>query len=452
MSESSKDEPLSPAFGLTESKRAIPAPPGKPSIEAYDAWLEALGRLNFPVSVLHDQSLVDEFTSGVLAVTKTWASDYRRTLDNLHEVANTYQLMRSRLLKLAPDVDLLESEDLLMDFGELRLIFSGRGDLAVHLDDISRLSIFWNEYSRGRQQARHELEPRFAQLQSLLSAFTTKHKLPPAMLTISDDSQRSDNLGAYHQGKLELNLYLLASSVTAADLVETIYHELVHAEQDALVLRCIADRVNLQSAQATEEDLDRFESVYREALQLTDWPSFRPFIQGVLALRQGVELTVQEQWRAAYLIAAWHQGRCVIEQECEIFERLNNAVRIQKRLGSLEQLPHVLKLIDESRRVKEALCDSEELTEPLKTLIEAARANCWLPSGVKSLVSARDGLLKIVNERVECLQALMDGNWGEYRLTHDENEAWVIGTRARLTADQMLAAQESTDEDNDLAG
>ncbi len=443
MLESKPDEPLFPP-GI-ESQRALPAPPGKPSIAAYENWLDALQKLQFPISALHDPLLVEEFASSVLAVTKTWSTDFLDALDKLESVCDKYRELRARLLNLASDDDLLESDDLILDFGELRLIFAERNDPDPYLREVDWLKNLWNEYCQGRQKAKEVLEPRFKQIETVLCAFTSKHKLPPIALTIAEASGPSDHLGSYCQGAVELNLHLLASSITACRLVQTLYHELVHAEQDALILSCVADRVGLRSARATEEHLDRIEVVYRESLQLKDWPSFRPFIKDVLALRRGVELTLPEQWRAAYLIAAWHKGRCLIEQEGEILERLNNATALHGRLSSMTELSPVLKLIAETRQFKEAICDCQDLPSVVETLVEAARMNDWEPLGVRSSFIAREILIDIVRERIEHLQSLMDDNWGQYRLTHDENEAWLIGTQARLTAENQLSADRATD-------
>lgn len=101
------------------------------------------------------------------------------------------------------------------------------------LNDYVRARDMHGESQRALKAA---VDERTAQIQELMNKFADERGLQRITVDLADPAFLNNAHSGYADGKLHLNRDLVVANQEPTALIETMYHELVHAEQDSLVI------------------------------------------------------------------------------------------------------------------------------------------------------------------------------------------------------------------------
>jgi len=163
-------------------------------------------------------------------------------------------------------------------------------------------------------------ECRINSLQPLVDRITAALGVPNAKLGVSDDEALC---AAYLVGTgcVEINRrILLEDKPLSEELMSSLLHEIGHMEQDVLVIRMIADDLNLKFGQHSQLLLPLYE---RYAAGIGYAP-MSMFLLAVLRLRDDRPLTPAQRQRAMRLLEAAHQTKVGHEQAKLLQKRLEH--------------------------------------------------------------------------------------------------------------------------------
>ncbi|HEY9776201.1 MAG TPA: hypothetical protein V6C81_20735 [Planktothrix sp.] len=171
-------------------------------------------------------------------------------------------------------------------------------------------------------------ESRINGLHPLIDRITTALRIPNANVAATDD----DTLCAAYlvgTGSIEINrTILLEDKPLSEELMSSLLHEIGHMEQDVLVIRMIADDLNLKFGQHSQLLLPLYERYARGI----GYAPRSMFLLAVLRLRDDQLLTAEQRRRALRLLEAAHQTKLGHEQGKALQHRISHMEQSQQAL------------------------------------------------------------------------------------------------------------------------
>lgn len=420
---------------------------------------------------LGEYEAMRRFTESMLRATREWRTtdggysfgtieDLRGQEQRRHELATRLSQSDSTLRALATDEARLRlgagAEPAAVNELAGRLLSRRvqpmeNGALAVARQNHEALR---NEHAALAQRLTEMTNGRAMQIQQIMNEFCRTNGLPPVRLSVSENLGGAQ--GVYRRGSGEITIprdQLLdrAGGVQAAGAV---YHELIHAQQDQLVLRMLADRASpaISGLRATDAQFRRMQEAYREA---TGGELNREFLDSVLRLRrEGApeprRLTAQETSRAEALAESFRTSAPAARER----ETLSNDLRItqteRSRLSGSDSnaaSQNLLRSLNEAGgdRLGERLfgtSDSSRWPEPVRQLLEqwrnaakdsSGRAQSW------NEPAAREVLRLALDARAGALNGRLRESYQRYRDGLHEQEAHLFGGEVeRMTQREMI--------------
>ncbi|HEY9871511.1 MAG TPA: FHA domain-containing protein [Candidatus Obscuribacterales bacterium] len=293
-----------------------------------------------------------------------------------------------------------------------------------------------DEFAKANKSLQGELKQRGQQLQDAFDAFTAQHGLPKVQVKVYDDLGAAG--AAYANGTIRVRAADLLNNQRSSEFIGLIYHEMVHNEQDFLVLRSLADEVGI-GKQATKEQAAHLKKLYEER---TGYPVSDEHMDAVLKARNGEPLDAAQTARAVDLTKAFKDTPNLGKE----FSEAGNHFRITKReLDALRagrpEAAHDLiqKLADDPGPLAKHLF-GDSVPPDVQALIDVAKRRGagenvpWPDVDAGQVLEQKLwGRLKEINNYRK--QALAD-----YMSGIHEQEAWLIGDIGRSRAEALERA------------
>jgi len=285
-----------------------------------------------------------------------------------------------------------------------------------------------DEMKEARRALDAALQPRKEALKKQVDALTDSLGLPRTKLAFVETLENAN--GTYHSGKgsIEiLELDLCKNGRIAPQLVATIAHEVLHHEQDTLMVKAACDYVLGDSLVADQSARDRISTIYESgtgtaALKTGTGKALTPeLLEAVLKQRNG-QLSEPERQRANTLMDSTHDLVQNHKQQTILEAQLR---RLDSNLRYLRQgLLSVV--VDENGRPRNS---SISITE--ETTINAVKKYFKLPEGAEgkeeALRTATDWLIDdLSKERAKLAKSLHQ----TYKTRAHEVESHEVSARA----------------------
>ncbi|MBI2812551.1 MAG: hypothetical protein HYX67_17235 [Candidatus Melainabacteria bacterium] len=172
------------------------------------------------------------------------------------------------------------------------------------------------KYADDYKQTSALLNQRLPQIQQVADQFTREHNLAPVEV-VSDSG--AGPLGSYINGKIKLQREYFTGR-NSPGLAGTFYHELLHHEQFSLMIRRLADKLDIGDA-PTRSEQNRLKENYTFLLgkQLPE-----EYMNSILEVRNGERLTEQQAAVADTLVDTTPR---LTEKNREAYRESGNAFR-----------------------------------------------------------------------------------------------------------------------------
>ncbi|HEY9786735.1 MAG TPA: FHA domain-containing protein, partial [Candidatus Obscuribacterales bacterium] len=353
---------------------------------------------------------------------------------------------------LPPDFSvkkLRESRSALKEYLQSKHGSENFGDIdgkVAAVDELTRLS---NELAQARKSTDELIKPREAELQKLLDDYAEAHGLPKVSLTAQQNM--GANLGSFLDGDLKVRRGSLISA-DKAYFMGTLYHELTHNEQQALMVRYLAEE--FQRTTGRVPSVEDVRALYHERNGRGSIPA--PYVEQVLALQKGQPpLTAEQRVVVERLADAWKNGKPVYddyEMSGNVFREFDSTLN---KLNGVNGKRAASKIFDEHIDLEEndwawyrtfkANFDSDKVDPALREKYnhlrqERIKANKGEPNSWNE-EEARKTLIQIFEQRKEQINGWRERTWSAYSGPNQKEEwdAWLTGELVRRAARQQGA-------------
>ncbi len=321
---------------------------------------------------------------------------------------------------------------------ELRRVSDAKKLLA---NDPEKLKIL-EEYELARRKSaqtgrelKAAVDARTKEIQRLMDDFADAHGLPRTKVKVKNNENMGGiedgtaPSGSYADGELRLNKSAILSNENSAQLIDTVYHEFMHNEQDTLIIRALSDELRIGKT-ANSEEAAQIRRAYTErtGLKLSD-----EHLNEVLRVREGKQLSAHEHARAKELAEGFKNHESRIKPE--FFEQGTHYNVTKSKYEKLAADPR-----ESYNLVKELASDNgtlakhlfgKEVPPSVKNLIERYKAgdvSNW-PSEQASNV-----LASALADRLDNLNSTRLDAFRKYMSGIHEKEAHFAGSKAHQTA------------------
>lgn len=321
---------------------------------------------------------------------------------------------------------------------ELRRVSDAKKLLA---NDPEKLKLL-EEYELARRASAHDgrvlkaaLDARTIEVQKLMDDFADAHGLPRTKVKVKNNENMGGieagtaPSGSYVNGELWLNKSAILSNEKSSQLIDTVYHEFMHNEQDALIIRALSDDLKIKKT-ANAEEVAQIRRLYNDitGLKLSD-----EHLTEVLRVRDGKAISVQDHARATELAEGFRNYESRIKPE--FFEQGNHYNVTRSKYEKLAADPR-----ESYTLIKELASDNgtlakhlfgDEVPPPVKSLIDrykSGKASDW-PSEQASNI-----LESALANRMDTLNSTRLGAFRKYMSGIHEKEAHFAGSKAHQTA------------------
>ncbi len=310
-------------------------------------------------------------------------------------------------------------------------------ELADKPDELSKYRQYTdarNKYSQTTEALRTELDRRASDLTQTINEFARAHGLPSIRVSHAQDlgaAAANYNTGT---GIMTIRDERLLSPDRTAELVGSTYHELVHSEQDVIIMRSVADELGI-GKMATAEQIAEMQKRLLETAKIN--ADMKRVVQ-VLKLRDGVPLTEEEKERADLLAQGF---------------RINKRVDYKDTGDDFRMIARELKIIDEKNAgyiLTDKLMNSKS-----GLLSKHLFGDTTPPKEVKAIMNRLeqfhddsdvpwdDALVRrfyknLLTRRLNEINEYRQQQYADYMAGEHEKEAWGVGERARFLAKHML--------------
>jgi YD repeat-containing protein len=390
-------------------------------------------------SPLADKKLADAFAARALQTTQGWTEDLAPLQQRFEDLDAVRLKATTKFQDMAIDEGLPPYETDVV-----------REHVA---NDPEKLKIV-DDYIAARdarnqafQQLQTALKGRTAQLQTALDEFADANGLPRAKIELVSKESLGAANASYSDGRIKLNEADLLNTSDQARVIGSLYHEFTHGEQDALILRRIADEIGVGQP-PTAEQLAQLKAEYKVR---TNSSVNDDHLAEVMRIRNGNPLDAAQMARAEAMEQAWFANNPLGKE----FEQSGNDFRVTnrelKRLLDESDPNAAYKLVerlsnDRSGTLSEHLFGTKTPPEEVQRFIRSYQRNSagfddgWLP---EDKVAAEKYFKDTLPKRLQDINAGRQAAYDKYMQVH-EYDAWYTGEQARLRAEQQLANQQVT--------
>ncbi len=324
-----------------------------------------------------------------------------------------------------------------VDVNDLRRVDEAKKLLA---NDPEKLKIL-EEYESARRASAQDgrafksaVDARTKEVQKLLDEFADAHGLPRTKVKVLNNENMGGidgggaPSGSYVDGELRINKAGILSNENSGKLIDTVYHEFVHNEQDALIIRGLSDELKIGKS-AKPEEIAEVRALYKERTggKLSD-----EHLNEVLRVRDGKPLTAEETIRAGELAEAFKNSDLI---QPEFFVQGDDYRVAKSKYDKLSQDPresyNLVKDLAEDNGTLAKHLFGDEVPPSVKSLIERYKTGNkadWPSEQATNILESAlaDRLDDINNTRLEAFRKYMGG-------IH-EKEAHFAGSKAQQTA------------------
>lgn len=289
------------------------------------------------------------------------------------------------------------------------------------LDDFNEAR---TQHAMAQKGMRDAASQRAGEVQAAMDKFADEHGLP--RVKVKADFRTGASSGHYQDGVISLNGGDLLSGKRPADIAETMYHEFVHNEQDALIIRSIADSAGVGKT-ASPEQIKRMQETYNQQAggKLSD-----DHLNEVLRVRDGRNLSSEELARAERLKQSFKDNAPV----GEAFAKAKDSFAVTQRESRLLNQPEGAKKLiarlesDEGANLKQHLFGGEPPKE-VQDLMAKVKDGTFKEDEAKQI------LQKQFDNRSNELTEFQRQRYQKYLGNEHEQDALVIGKEVRAKAE-----------------
>ncbi|HEY9870336.1 MAG TPA: hypothetical protein V6D08_14320, partial [Candidatus Obscuribacterales bacterium] len=277
------------------------------------------------------------------------------------------------------------------------------------------------------------IRQRGKQLQDALNEFAQAQGLPPIRLHLYDDIGLANAQYRSGKGIIELRKADVHDTADTAGLSRKLIHEFTHSEQDGLMIRHIADLLEIGAVPTKSQAYD----LKRHYESLTGKHLDRGWMFAVLRARKGTHLTSGQAERAEEMIEAFRNNK----PPGDDFADTGNHFRITRRV--LEDMDEVNQgyiwieklAADKSGRLSLHLFGQEELPPRIQQLVHLKQRFDRSEDVEWPEVQVRNYLKIVLSERLEQLNQERVRIFTDYMAGLHEREAWLVAERGRMIAE-----------------
>lgn len=346
-----------------------------------------------------------------------------------------------------------------------KLLQSGEGS-----DALKKLRGDWkdlvDQHAKCTEELMRECKTRAEALQKTVNEFTRAHKLPPVQIRVLEHINGAGGHYVRGNGDFRVTVADLLNPAAGAELAGTLYHEVVHLQQDTLVLRKIMDdlKISQLSADPTTraEQLNRIRERYNTdtGAQLPEagkeksrWESF---MEDVATIRDGKALSDLERTKADMLAKSFKDGSALglkFQQTADAVRVLENELnRLKDRSGNRVAEDLVARLAAEGREgdVLRSQFFGEKPSGALYDLVEqyrkaakdsSGRAKTWNEVAARKTIADHIDGPGGKGGRIDTLNAERQKMYRDYIRPMYEQEATLYGNRVHaMETRQVLRA------------
>jgi len=282
-------------------------------------------------------------------------------------------------------------------------------DRLVHADELKSA---FNEAVSQRQ----------TQLQELMNCFAEQHHLPKPEVRLVDGQVLGTASGLYHDGVILLNVNDVMSNKEPAKMLDNLYHENIHNQQDSLMIRKLVDDFERErgfpiSKPPTADEIAEIQRKYVDPGQLSE-----KHLAEVLAARNGEVLTGEQSKRAAALLRDW--GKEGLGPYAQYWD---NIFFSNDQLQKLWQPGGANTLIEQLSHGDTKLCKSLFGTETPPNEVQDLITAFQRSGGHVNEVQAGELLGGLMQKNTEQLLIAQEALYKQYLNNIHELEAGVIG-------------------------
>ncbi|HEY9783822.1 MAG TPA: hypothetical protein V6D17_00380 [Candidatus Obscuribacterales bacterium] len=276
-------------------------------------------------------------------------------------------------------------------------------------------------------------QQRAAELQKLMNDFTDKHGLPRTKIETTKGKAGPEG-ASYADGKIEIAEGDLMGKVDPHTLIERLYHEAVHNEQDALVVRSLADELKIGKT-ANADEAAAMKKLYEERTgrTLSD-----EHLREVLRVRNGEELSPEQTLRAKEAAKAFKDypfNRPEYEANMESHRAVSKELEKLSDPASANNLMD--RLAHDDGSLGRTLFGRESPPPEVAALLKKHRTGQASAEEVKSVLGP------ILQKRQSELYQYQIDTIKDYYNNLNEAEAYAIGRKAKLHAEKSFHTGET---------
>lgn len=302
--------------------------------------------------------------------------------------------------------------------------------------DLAKLDQLTNAFE-VRSKYSKAIADRTAELQSMMDKFAQENGLPKARIILAEAGDLGNAKGLYHDGIVRLNALEALSAKDPASLLDTLYHEFVHNQQDSLIIRKFIDQFEASMGPGyklhqppTPYELEAIRALYKQRGLggVSD-----QHLGDVIAARGGRELTQEQGKIAEALMKDWSRG------DLPSYHRYwDNINFIDQELANISEHSGVAKILDRLAKDTDGKWSQSLFgTNPPPAEVQAIISRLKNGSGVDT-IDAHQALRRAIVKNRQQLMEMQQALYKDYISSAQETEAFVLGTTAKVESQKEL--------------
>ncbi len=378
-------------------------------------------------SELYKADVVTEFVEGAEGVAGRWGD-----LTPLSErvAASHSALERARIQYENEIIDKLPED--MQSFGwhtdRVRKVLADNPEALEVLDAFVRRR---DENGDAVKQLNKALQTRQTDLQAAVNKFANAQGLPEVKVLLQEDKFMPGAAAKYVDGTIILRKSSLLNPEEAPDLIGNMYHELAHNEQDYLIIRSLADEIRV-GAELTTRQILEIKELYAER---TGGTLRDEYLLKAISQRDGYYLSPENTARAKELAEAFKNNAPVGQAWIDAGNTFRTVRGDLKRLeegndGSFKLIRDIAGNAKHAQRLF-----GDEIPPDVRVLIDLYQRKVKGEDIAWPDEKAKEVLTDHITRRMEGINVERREAYDRYMAGSHEQEAFVIGERARLMAE-----------------
>lgn len=394
---------------------------------------------------LTDPDFTEAFTQNALPIFQGWKDNYKPMFKEMKEARDVILANRDQFSELAQEVPGLHVGSIHQTRELMNEFYEGQPD---------KLKII-NAYLDARdtnyrllEKLDDALEPRRQQIEDLANSVVAGFRnsdgslvgIPNVKVELVLPEHMGSAVATYGDGVIRINKAEMLNDKAVADLLGTVYHELVHNEQQTTILRALADELKL-GAKPTETDMKVLRELYKDRTG-RNMPD--EYARRVMDLRNGTELPETAAARAQSLMEAFSLNQPVGQEWIELgnsFRRIQREIpRLEGKANEKSVAARILMDLSSSKsRTLTAQRFFGTDTMPPELVDYARRLNRYMNGADDNSwnndveMEARKVILEHMRRHVDQINERRRTLYENYMQFH-EYDAWLAGERVRRRA------------------